>query len=37
MLPQWLKKGFLAMFQPVVGWFVALNVKPNWLTTAGFA
>ncbi|MCU0607228.1 MAG: CDP-alcohol phosphatidyltransferase family protein [Candidatus Edwardsbacteria bacterium] len=36
MLPQWLKKGFLAIFQPVVGWFVALNVKPNWLTTAGF-
>lgn len=36
MLPQWLKTGFIAMFQPVVGWFVTLNVKPNWLTTAGF-
>jgi CDP-diacylglycerol--glycerol-3-phosphate 3-phosphatidyltransferase len=36
MLPQWIKKGFVAMFQPAVGWFARLSVKPNWLTTAGF-
>lgn len=36
MLPQWIKKGFVALFQPAVGWFARLNIKPNWLTTAGF-
>ena len=36
MLPDWLKKGFVALFQPAITVFVRLNVKPNWLTTAGF-
>ena len=37
MLPNWLKNGFIALFQPAVGWFARLNIKPNWLTSAGFA
>jgi CDP-diacylglycerol--glycerol-3-phosphate 3-phosphatidyltransferase len=36
MLPQWIKKGFVALFQPAVSVFARLSVKPNWLTTAGF-
>ena len=36
MLPDWLKKGFIALFQPMVGAFTRLKVRPNWLTTAGF-
>ena len=36
MLPNWLKNGFIALFQPAVAVFARLSIKPNWLTTAGF-
>jgi CDP-diacylglycerol--glycerol-3-phosphate 3-phosphatidyltransferase len=36
MLPDWLKKGFIALFTPFVGFFASLRIRPNWLTTAGF-
>jgi len=37
MLPDRIKKGFVAILEPIIGFFVSLNIKPNWLTTAGFA
>ena len=35
-LPDWIKNGFVALFQPAVAVFARMNVKPNWLTTTGF-
>ena len=37
MLPEGFKKGFISLFEPAIGFFVSLRIKPNWLTTAGFA
>jgi CDP-diacylglycerol--glycerol-3-phosphate 3-phosphatidyltransferase len=37
MLPDGIKKGFVSIFEPAIGFFVSLGIKPNWLTTAGFA
>ncbi len=37
MLPDGVKKGFVSIFEPAIGFFVSLGIKPNWLTTAGFA
>ena len=36
MFPEWLNKGFVNLFNPVINFFVWTKVKPNWLTTAGF-
>ncbi len=36
MFPNWLKTGFVNLFNPVINFFVWTRVKPNWLTTAGF-
>lgn len=37
MLPDSVKKGFVSIFEPAIGFFVSLGIKPNWLTMAGFA
>ncbi|MDI6739548.1 MAG: CDP-alcohol phosphatidyltransferase family protein [Candidatus Edwardsbacteria bacterium] len=36
MFPEFIKKGFVGLFHPAIGFFIALKIKPNWLTTAGF-
>lgn len=36
MLPERAKKEFIAILEPIIGFFVSLRIKPNWLTTAGF-
>ncbi|HAD81779.1 TPA: CDP-alcohol phosphatidyltransferase family protein [Candidatus Edwardsbacteria bacterium] len=36
MFPNWLKTGFVNLFNPVINFFIWTRVKPNWLTTAGF-
>ncbi|HBE73747.1 MAG TPA: CDP-alcohol phosphatidyltransferase family protein [candidate division Zixibacteria bacterium] len=37
MYPEGFKKGFISLFDPAIGFFVSLRIRPNWLTTAGFA